>query len=150
MSKQVSPPPVHDLRHQSPDDGAWLIVIAASAGGLQALEQVLRNLPADLKAAIVIVQHRSPVKESLLETILARHAHVPVVTATWGQRIDPGTVYIARPDLHLTINNRRRFAYIDGTRIRGVLSSANPLFQTAAATFHGGTIAVVLSGSGTD
>jgi chemotaxis response regulator CheB len=50
----------------------WFVVIAASAGGLPALQTVLAAFPADLPAAVVIVQHRSPLKHSLLETILAR------------------------------------------------------------------------------
>src|SRR5262245_60415189 len=102
----------------------WLVVIAASAGGIQALTNVLSMLPKTLPASIVIVQHRTPNPESALERILARTTRMPVTTARMGQRVEPGTVYIARPDLHLRVSPTRHFGYVNGTRIRGVLSSA--------------------------
>jgi two-component system chemotaxis response regulator CheB len=59
-------------------------------------------------------------------------------------------VYIARAELHLTISPDRRFSYVDGTRIRFLLSSANPLFTSAAAVFKNRVVAVVLTGGGSD
>jgi two-component system, chemotaxis family, protein-glutamate methylesterase/glutaminase len=73
-----------------------------------------------------------------------------VIAAAQGQAIEPGTVYVAKPDLHLTIDANRRFAYANRRRIHFVRSSANPLFESAARVFGGRTIAVVLSGSGSD
>src|SRR5205823_369106 len=113
ISAATSAPLANDRMH---DDG-WLVVIAASAGGIQAVGEVLRALPSDLNAAVVVVQHRTPHKKSLLEQILARSARMPVLTAVEGQQIEPGHVYVARPDLHLTIGGDHRFAYFDGTRI---------------------------------
>ena len=60
------------------------------------------------------------------------------------------SVYIARSDLHLTVTTTRRFAYVDGRRVRFVRSSANPLLESAAAAFSGRLVAVVLSGVGSD
>ena len=128
----------------------WLIAIAASAGGIQAMNIILAALPADLPASIVVVEHRTPSKTSSLEQILARSARVPVETADEHKVIRPCVVYVARSDLHLTIAPTREFSYVDGTRVRGVLSSANPLFESAAAAFKNRMIAVVLTGSGTD
>jgi two-component system chemotaxis response regulator CheB len=128
----------------------WLIAIAASAGGVEALGTVLGALPHNLPAAIVVVQHRPPTRKSCLEQILMRQAHMPVVTAEGGNRLAPGVVYVARPDLHLTVGPDKRLAYVDGTRIRHLLSSANPLLETAAAAFGGRLVAVVLTGSGSD
>jgi two-component system chemotaxis response regulator CheB len=127
----------------------WLIVIAASAGGVQALRQLLASLRPDLPAAVVIVQHR-PVTGSVLEQILGRSAHWPVETARDHLPIRLHVIYLARPDLHLTIGPTRRFSHVDGTRVRGVLSSANPLFSSAASAFRDRVVAVVLTGSGTD
>jgi two-component system chemotaxis response regulator CheB len=132
------------------DDDPWLVVIAASAGGIKALGTVLGALPPDLPAAIIVVQHRSPTRKSYLPQILMRQAHMPVVTAESGTRIVPGVVYVARPDLHLTVAPDKRLAYVDGTRIRFLLSSANPLLETAAPAFDGHLVAVVLTGGGTD
>ena len=128
----------------------WLIAIAASAGGIKALQTVLSSLPASLPAAVLIVQHRSSKPERILDSILARVSALPVSTPLPGDAIRPGRIYLARPDLHLSVLPSRHFAYTDGTRIRGVLSSANPLFESSAEAFGDRAIAVVLSGSGYD
>jgi two-component system chemotaxis response regulator CheB len=128
----------------------FAVVIGASAGGLEALTRVLSALPAGFPAAIVIVQHRTPDKPSLLEPILARRTRLIVTTAHEGEVLAPGVVYVAAPDLHVTVGAEGRLAYHDGTRIRGVRSSANPLFESAAEVFGSRLIAVVLSGSGMD
>ena len=126
-----------------------VVVIAASAGGVQALSKIIKGLPANFPAAVVIVQHRSPKLASLLAKVLARHSKLPVQDADQGARMRPATIYIARADLHLTIR-RGRFVYMDGTRIRHLLSSANPLFVSTAEHFGPRAIAVVLTGSGMD
>jgi two-component system chemotaxis response regulator CheB len=128
-----------------------VIAIAASAGGITALKTVLAGLPPDLPAAVVILQHRSPSpRENHLRQVLARATRLPVVSARSGQLIEPGRIYLARSDLHLTVSPEKRFSYIDGTRIRFLLSSANPLFASAAAAFGSRLIAVVLTGGGSD
>ena len=127
-----------------------LVVIGASAGGIEALSKVLQGLPRSFPAAVVVVQHRLPNKESILATILGRQTILPVVEARDGEALEAGTVYIARPDQHLTVTSSGRFAYHDGQRIRHVLSSANPLFASAANTFGAQAIGVVLTGSGAD
>jgi len=131
-------------------ESPWLIVIAASAGGIPAIKTVLAGLPPTIPASVVIVQHRPPHPGSRLEQILARSARVSVKTAKADEPIQPGVAYIAQPNRHLTVGPSRRFTYTDGTRIRGVLSSANPLLESAAEAFGDRTIAVVLSGSGMD
>ncbi len=127
-----------------------VVVIAASAGGIPALMTVLEQLPGDFRAPIVIVQHRAATKRSMLPAILARAARLPVRDAVDGEPMAPGTIYVAPPDRHLRITPDGRFETSDGGRIRHVLSSANPLFETAAGTFGPRVIAVVLSGSGMD
>jgi two-component system chemotaxis response regulator CheB len=124
--------------------------MAASAGGIEAVTTILHALPSEFPAAIVLVQHRSPSRPSLLKAILARHTTLRVADAEAGATLERGHVYIARSDQHLTVNEERRFAYVDGRRIRHVLSSANPLFISVAARFGPSTIGVVLSGSGSD
>jgi two-component system chemotaxis response regulator CheB len=140
----------HDMTSHARDKSPWLVVIAASAGGIEALGSVLGALPHDLPAAVIVVLHRPPIKKSHLDEILMCKAHMPVVVAEGGDRIVPGVVYVARPDLHLTVGPDRRLAYVDGTPIRWLLSSANPLFDTAAAAFESRLVAVVLTGTGTD
>ena len=130
--------------------GPWLIAIAASAGGIRAIGMILRSLPKDLSAAVVVVQHRAPGRDTLLFKILRGSSALPVVDAAEGLEIQPATVYVAHADSHLTIAPDRTFQYHDGSRICFVRSSANPLFESAARVFDGHLIAVVLTGGGHD
>lgn len=136
--------------HPAFDEAKWLIVLAASAGGIGALQTILSALPPWLPGAVVVVLHRPKSPESILARILARRSLLPVTTAKFGDAIRPGRVYIARPDLHLTVRASKRFAYVDGKRVRGVLSSANPLLESAAGVFGNHVVGVVLTGSGMD
>jgi two-component system chemotaxis response regulator CheB len=127
-----------------------MITLAASAGGIDALKTILRALPKDLPAAVVVLQHRTPRAENHFIEILGRAAAMPVVMAEHDQVIQPARVYVARSDLHLTVSPARRFSYGNGTRIRFLLSSANPLFESAAAAFTKHLVAVVLTVGGSD
>jgi two-component system chemotaxis response regulator CheB len=139
-----------DVDQGVPAERPWLIAIAASAGGIRAVGTVLAGLPDQIPAAVVVVQHRSPTERSYLDEVLRRSSKMPVVVAADGDAVQPGVVYLARPDLHLMVSPERRFTYRDGTRIRFVRSSANPLLESAAKVFDDRVIAVVLTGSGMD
>lgn len=127
-----------------------VVLLAASAGGIQALSTILSGLSKDFAAPIVVVLHRPAEHKSLLASILSRRTALPVVDAEAGESLRPGTVYLAKPDRHLTVDHHGRFAYLDGHRIRHVMSSANPLFTSAADVFGGGAIGVVLTGTDAD
>jgi two-component system chemotaxis response regulator CheB len=126
-----------------------IVVIAASAGGLPALQQVLGDLPPTLPASIVIVQHRSA-DVSILSSILRRYSPLPVEDVLDAEPLQPGHVYVAPANRHVRVRADHHLESSDGRRIRGVLSSANPLFESAAEIFGTGCIAVVLTGSGFD
>lgn len=126
------------------------IVMAASAGGIQALSEVLGSLPADLPVPVVVVQHRPEKSPDLLPRVLGRHTFLPVKTTSLSERLHPGTVYLAPAGLHLQVLADRTVIPMDGRRIQHVLSSANPLFTSASEVYDGRLIAVVLSGSGSD
>jgi two-component system chemotaxis response regulator CheB len=125
-----------------------LVVIGASAGGFQALRAILASLPRDFPIPIAVVLHRSGEDNLPRALILATGARVK--HAAEGERIEPGTVYVAPAGLHLRVNPDQTFALADGSRIRFARSSANPLFETAAQVYGPGAIAVVLSGYGRD
>jgi two-component system chemotaxis response regulator CheB len=127
-----------------------LVVMAASAGGVQALQAVLSALPADFPAPIAVIQHRSTKLPNLLARVLARRTPLAVKTAGPSEAMQPGTVYLAPPDLHLTVHRDGSFGLSDGRKIRHVRSSANPLFESAAEAFGGRVIAVVLTGGDRD
>lgn len=126
------------------------IAIAASAGGVTALPELLAGLPADLGAAVAIVQHRVPAKDTHLQWLLSRRALLPIATASDGLLIQSGTVYVASSENHLTVTEDGRFSHEDGFRVHGLRSAANPLFQSASRVFRERAIAVVLTGNGSD
>jgi two-component system chemotaxis response regulator CheB len=128
----------------------WFIAIAASAGGLTALTEVLAGLPADLCAAVAIVQHRVPAKDTHLQSLLSRRTLLPMVAACDGLLIQSGTVYVASSENHLTVTDDGRFWHEDGVRVHGLHSAADPLFRSASRVFRERAIAVVLTGNGSD
>ena len=127
-----------------------VVLMAASAGGIPAINVIISMLPADFPAAVVVLQHRSPPGPSVLSKILAAQTRLPVSDATAGDRVEAGRLYLAKPDQHLTFTHEGTFQYVNGTRIRHLLSSANPLFESAAWAFGSKAVAVVLTGSGLD
>lgn len=133
-------------RHEPPR----VVVMAASAGGVPALQEVLSGLPEDFPAAVLIVQHRAAAKGSLLEKILQRATPLRVFGMYDGQRIERSCVYVAPPDLHAVLTAGGTLHLHDGRRIRHVRSSANPLFTSTAALYGPDAVAVILTGSGTD
>ena len=127
-----------------------VIALAASAGGIQALTTILRALPRDLPAAVVVVQAPTATRRQRLQGNTQRATAMPVIMAQDDQIIQPGRVYVARSDLHLMVSPTKRFHNMNGNRIRFLLSSANPLFESAAAAFKSHLVAVVLTGMGSD
>lgn len=127
-----------------------LVVVVGSAGGIEALLAVLGALPANFPAPIVVVQHRTAVAQGVLPRILARRSALRVTLAADGATLVPGTVYVAPADHHVLVGPGGTLQLVDGRRIKHVLSSANPLFESAARVVGPRVIAVVLSGSGSD
>jgi len=84
--------------------GFDIVALAASAGGLKALTDVLAALPADFPAPLVVVQHLDPRHRSLMAEILGKRMALPIAEAREGDRLEPGQVYIAPPNRHLLVN----------------------------------------------
>ena len=94
-----------DPKPEFADKAAFdIVALAASAGGLTALTRVLSGLPEDFPAPVVVVQHLDPRHRSLMAEILSRRTPLAVKQAETGDRLRPGTVYIAPPDHHLLAN----------------------------------------------
>jgi two-component system chemotaxis response regulator CheB len=127
-----------------------IVAVAASAGGLTALIEVLTDLPADFKAAIVIVQHLDPRHPSLMAEILSRRTVLKVIQASEGDKLTPGTVYIAPPNNHLLVNGDGKVSLSQSEMVHFLRPSADLLFESVAASYQERAIAVVLTGTGTD
>ncbi|HVG06792.1 MAG TPA: chemotaxis protein CheB [Thermoanaerobaculia bacterium] len=123
-----------------------IILIGASAGGVQALTEVVGGLPCDLPAAVFIVLHISPYGRSAMPLILTRAGNLPAVHATDGQPIQMGHVYVAPPDHHLMLQD----GFIRLSRApteNAQRPSVDVLFRTAAQAYGRRTVAVVLTGN---
>jgi two-component system chemotaxis response regulator CheB len=127
-----------------------IVAIAASAGGLKALQKVLSVLPADFPVAIAIVQHLSPQYRSLMAEILNRCTGLAVQEAAVGDRLSPGNVYIAPPNHHLRVNPDGSLSLSQAEREHFVRPAAEVLFQTVAESYGERAIAVVLTGGDSD
>ncbi|MGE0222390.1 MAG: chemotaxis protein CheB [Acetobacteraceae bacterium] len=121
-----------------------IIVMGASAGGLDPLRQILRALPADLPATVFIVLHMGA--KSHLAEILARDTALPVLRAESGLPIHSGHVYVAVPGCHLLLHDSHLLLR-RGPRENLCRPAIDPLFRSAACTFGSRVIGVVLSGS---
>ncbi len=132
-------------------DGAFdVVAIAASAGGLKAIIEVLSGLPADFPASIVVIQHHDPRHRSLLAEILSRRTNLKVKNVEEGERLARSTVYIARPDRHLLVNPDGTLSLASSELVHFVRPSADILFESIAASYKDRAIVVVLTGTGSD
>jgi two-component system chemotaxis response regulator CheB len=129
-----------------PMKGHDIITIGASAGGVEALREMARQLPADLPAAVFVVLHVSPHAASILPQLLSRSGPLPASHAVDGEPIRPGRIYVAPPDHHLLIH-QDSIRLSRGPRENGVRPAVDPLFRTAARWHGPGVVGVVLSGT---
>jgi len=122
-----------------------LIVIGASAGGIEALRAVVAGLPSGLPAAVLVVLHVPSDACSDLPRILSRTSRLPVAHARADGPLARGTIVIAPPDHHLTV--RGETVHLSrGPRINRHRPAVDPLFLTAALALGPRVVGVVLSG----
>jgi two-component system chemotaxis response regulator CheB len=126
--------------------GRDLVVIGASAGGIEALRDIVQLLPEDLPAAVVVVVHLPPEAKSALPAILARRTLLFTVEAHDRDTIQPGRVYVAPPDKHVLIEDGH-LRLSRGPRENGHRPAIDPLFRSAARSYGPRVIGVVLSGN---
>ena len=123
-----------------------IVVIGASAGGVEALRCLFRSLPSDLPAAFVVVLHIPPYAASSLSSILSRETSMPVISVTEDQPLEASTVYVASADHHLVVVD-------EGLRLtRGPKEcrsrpAVDVLFRSASAIHEERVIGVVLTGA---
>ncbi|KYC41711.1 chemotaxis protein CheB [Scytonema hofmannii PCC 7110] len=125
--------------------GHDIIVVGASAGGVEALTFLVKNLPQDLNAAVLIVLHVPSHSTSVLPRILERAGNLPAVHARDGEPLLLGRIYIAPPDYHLLVK-LGTLQLSRGPRENSHRPAIDPLFRTAARAYGQRVIGVVLTG----
>ena len=127
-----------------------LVVVAASAGGIEALTTVLSALPRSFPVPIALVQHVGPNHENLLAEILGRHTTLVVKRASASDNLLPGTVYVAPRNYHMLIEDGGVIRLTETEPVHFVRPAADCLFESAALACGADVVAVVLSGTGSD
>ena len=123
-----------------------IVVVGASAGGVEALAALARSLPADLPAAVFVVLHVPSTGSSALPDILSRHGPLPAAHVKDGEPIENGRIYVAPPDHHVLL--RTGHVHLSrGPRENGHRPAVDPLFRSAAHEYASRVIGVVLSGA---
>ena len=133
-----------------PGEPSKVIALIASAGGLDALTQVLEPLPADLPAAVVALQHLRPEGESVLPHLLAARTALRVCKATDGLPLVEGTVLVAPAGKHLLFTADHTAALINSGGFPPSRPSADLLLTSLALAVGSRLVAVVLTGKGND
>ena len=127
--------------------GRDIIVIGASAGGVEALRDVVRGLPRGFPATLFIVCHFPPGGKSVLPSLLSRAGPLLAAHAVDGEPFYPGQIYVAPPDRHLVLEPGGRTRLTRGPRENHHRPAVDPLFRSAAKHYGDRVIGVVLTGS---
>src|SRR5262245_14800909 len=130
------------VSHASPP----LVVVGASAGGVEAVTTVVGPLLPDFPAAVAVVVHVTPTSVSALPEILSRAGPLPAAHAVHGEPFRRGRIYVAPPDHHLTVGDGT-LRLSRGPRENGFRPAVDALFRSAAAVLGARVVGVVLSGA---
>ncbi|MBP2231282.1 two-component system chemotaxis response regulator CheB [Azospirillum agricola] len=122
-----------------------ILVIGASAGGLQALTRLFSDMPAGFGPTVFLVQHVTPAGPSQLPQLLERCRWLPAFHPEDGEPIRPAHIHVAPPDRHLLVRDGRVLVR-RGPQENRTRPAIDPLFRSAAAAFATRVVGVVLTG----
>lgn len=145
-----------DKRREAPslagageEDLCSVVAVCASAGGLKAFSRFLEHVPKDSGLAFVLVQHMDPAHPSQLSELLGRKAHIPVVEATEGVRVEPDHAYVIPPGNNMAIRGRTLWLQ-EQLGHPGLYHGIDVFLRSLASDVGERAAAVILSGTGTD
>jgi two-component system chemotaxis response regulator CheB len=121
-----------------------VVLIGASSGGVPALLDIARRLPPGFAASVCIVQHVGS-HPSILPDLLGNQGPNAAVHASDGQRVVPGTLYVAPPDHHMLLEGDT-VRLTRGPKENYARPAIDPLFRSAASSLGSRAIGVILTG----
>ena len=145
-SRSVKPTPVRSTENR----GKRLVAIGASAGGPASLVELLRQIPPDFPASIVLVQHVDEVFAAGMAQWLGSESHMPVRLAREGEVLQPATVLLAGTNNHLYLAPEGRLVYRREPADQVYRPSIDVFFESVATYWRGDAIGVLLTGMGRD
>ncbi|MDJ1015236.1 MAG: chemotaxis protein CheB [Paracoccaceae bacterium] len=131
------------------DAGPIVVGVGASAGGLDAFQNLLSALPEGHGLALILVQHLDPDHESLLSELLSKKTSTPISSAADNMPVEPGNIYLIPPGEFLTIEDGK-LRLTEMSKPRGLRRPIDKFFESLAMDVGPRGVAIVLSGTGSD
>jgi two-component system chemotaxis response regulator CheB len=122
-----------------------IVVVGASAGGIEALKAFVKDLPADFKGSIFIVLHVPSYSETRLPWILSKVGNIEAVLPDDGEEIEPGKIYVAPNDHHMLLQEGK-IVVKRGPKENRFRPAIDALFRSAAYVYGSRVIGIILSG----
>lgn len=141
---------MENSQRQQPSGRPAIVMVAASAGGIQGLRTLLGGLDADIPASVLVAQHLRRSRPTHIVAILSRATGLRVKLADDGERPQAGCVHIAPPDHHLCVAEGGKLALTQQDRVNHARPAADPLFESASKVYGTQIIACVLTGADGD
>ena len=131
------------------EDNLVVVGIGSSAGGLEALQIMLSNLPEIENCSYVIAQHLSPTHKSMMVDLLARSTNIPVLEVKNGLKIKPKTIYMTPENTDIYVKNSKLYLKTIEQSF-GPKPSVNYFLSSLAQDYNKRSIGIILSGTGSD
>lgn len=129
---------------------ADILVIGSSTGGPEALLQMLKELPPDIRVPMLIVQHMPATFTGILAANITRLCGIAAAEAADGDRLEPGRVYVAPGNFHMTVDTARVIRINQDPPENYCRPSVDPTLRSIATVYGGKVLAVILTGMGSD
>jgi len=127
-----------------------VIIIGSSTGGPQVVTKIFAELPSDLSAPVLVVQHMPKEFTKQFAAHLAQVSGLEVTEAQEGEKLMPGKAIVAPGGYHMLVNKSKRVTMVSSQKRHGVRPSINMTMISASQVFGSGTVGVLLSGMGQD
>lgn len=127
-----------------------MVVVGASAGGVEALGLLLAALPAGFRPALLVVLHLPPDRSSLLPRLYAERCALPIKEVEDKEPVRCGTVYFAAPDYHVQVEPERHFSLSMDAPVNFSRPAIDVALETAAQAYGPALLAVILTGASAD